>query len=101
MDGSDPKSGLSVATHTTNAILDADTINGISTQKLLINPTIQVVVWPITPLVTARVEVEQESLIPRQTLLPQANVMYAARPYTRIYRTTGKVIGTERDIEEH
>ena len=34
MDGSDPKSDPSVATHTTNGILDTDTTNGIPTQKL-------------------------------------------------------------------
>ena len=46
VDVSDSKSDLRVATHTTNGIL---------TQKLLINPTIQVVVGPITLLVTAGV----------------------------------------------
>ena len=97
VDGSDPKSDSSIETHTTNGILDTDTANGISTQKLLINPTIQVVVRPITPLITADVEVAQESLSPRQIVLLQANITYAARPCARIYRTTGKVIGTERD----
>ena len=43
-DGSDPKSDPSVVIHTTNGILDTDTTNGISTHKLLINPTIQAVV---------------------------------------------------------
>ena len=33
MDGSDPKSDPSVATHTTNRILATDTTNGISTQN--------------------------------------------------------------------
>ena len=63
----------------------------------MINPTIQVVVGPITPLVTSEVEVAQESFSPRQTVLPQENVTDAARPCTHIYRTTGKVIRTERD----
>ena len=97
VDGSDPKSDPSVATHTTNRILDNDTTNRISTQQLLINPTIQVVVGPIAPLVTADVEGTQESLSPRQTVLPQANVTDMACPCVRIYRTTGKVIKTERD----
>ena len=57
VDGSDPKSDPSIATHTTNGISDTDTTNVISTQKLFINPTIQAVVRPITPLVTAEVEV--------------------------------------------
>ena len=43
---SDPSSNLNVATHT---------INRISSKTLLINPTIQVVVGPITPLITAGV----------------------------------------------
>ena len=34
VDGSDPKSNLSVATHTTNVISATDTTNGISTRKL-------------------------------------------------------------------
>ena len=34
VDGSDPKSDPSVATHTTNGILATDTTNGISTRKL-------------------------------------------------------------------
>ena len=57
VDGSDPKSDRRVATHTTNVISDTDTTKGISTQKLFINPTIQAVVQPITPIVTAEVEV--------------------------------------------
>ena len=47
VDGSDPKSDPRVATHTINGISDTHTTNKISTQKLLINPTIQVVVRPI------------------------------------------------------
>ena len=97
MDGSDPKSDPSVATHTTKGISDTQTINGISTQKLFINPTIQAFVRPITPLVTAEVEVAQESLSLSQTVLPQTNVTDAAHPCARIFRTTGNVIGTERD----
>ena len=56
VDGSDPKSDPSVATHTTKIILDTDTTNKILTKTLLINPTIQVIVGPITPLVTPGVE---------------------------------------------
>ena len=74
VDGSDPKSDPRVATHNTNRISDTHTTNGISTQKLLINPTIQVVVRLITPLVTAGVVGTRESLKMRQTVLPQANV---------------------------
>ena len=96
VDGSDPKSDPSEATHTNNILLDTDTTNGISTQKLLINPTIEVVVGPITPLVAAKVKVTQESLSPRQTVLPQANTTDVARPCAHIYQTTGKVIGTSR-----
>ena len=36
-------------------------------------------------------------MIPHQTVLPQANVTDAAHDCARIYRTTGKVIGTEKD----
>ena len=97
VDGSDPKSDRRVATHTTNVISDTDTTNRISTQKLFINPTIQAVLRPITPLVTAEVEVTQESLSPRQTVLPQAIVTDAVRPCSCIFWTTGNVIGTERD----
>ena len=43
VDGSDPKSDQRVATHNTNGISATHT-----TQKLFINPTIQVVVRPIT-----------------------------------------------------
>ena len=80
VDRSDPKSNPSVATHTTNGIFDTDTTNVISTQKVLINPTIQAVTRLITLLITAKVEVSQESLSPCQTVLPQTNVMDAARP---------------------
>ena len=44
VDGSDQKSDPSVATHTTNGTSATDATNRISTQKLLINPTIQAVV---------------------------------------------------------
>ena len=88
VDGSDPKSDPSVATRTTNVI---------STQKLLINPTIRVVVGPNIPLVAAGVDGAQDSLSLRQTVLLQANVTDVVHPCARIYRTTGKVIGTERD----
>ena len=97
VDGSDQKSDPRVPTHTANQISATHTTNGISTQKLLINPTIQVVVGPITLLVTANVEGVRESSSPRQTVLPLANVTDAARICARIYRTTGKVIRTERD----
>ena len=65
VDGSDPKSDLRVATHTTNGISATHTTNRIPTQKLLINPTIQVLVGLITPLVTASVVGTRESLRPR------------------------------------
>ena len=68
--GSNPKRDPNVATHTTNRISDTHTTNGMSTQKLFINPTIQAIVRPITPLATSEVEVAQESLSPRQTSLP-------------------------------
>ena len=97
MDGSNPKTDPRVATHTTNRISDTHTTNRIPTQKLLTNPTIQVVVGPITPLVVAGVVGAQESLSPRQTVLLQAKVIDAVRSCVRIYRTPGKVSGTERD----
>ena len=97
VDGSDPKSDPSVATHTTNGISYTHTTNGISTHKLFIKTTIQAVVQPITPLVTVEVEVAQKSLSPCQTVLPQANVTDAARPCARIFLTARNVIGTERD----
>ena len=96
-DGSDPKSDQRVATHTTTGISDTHTTNRISTQKLLINPTIQVVVGPITPLITASVVGAREILSPRQTVPPQANLTDAARSCACIYRTPGKANGTERD----
>ena len=98
VDGSNPKSNPRVATHTTNGISATDTTNGISTQKLLINPTIHVVVRPTTPLVTSGVVRAQESLRLCQTVRPQANVTDAVRNCARIYRTHGKVIGMEREI---
>ena len=96
MDGNDPKSDPSVATHTTDVIPDTDIINGISTQKLyplFINQAIQAVVRRITPLVTSELKVVQESLSPCQMSLPQANVKDRAS----IFRTTWNVIGTKRD----
>ena len=69
MDGSDPR----LATHITKGVLATHSTNGISTQKLLINPSIQVIVGPITPLVTASVVGTCESLSPCQTVLLQAN----------------------------
>ena len=96
MDGSDPKSDPRVATHTTNRILATHTTNGISTQKLLINPTIQAVFGPITPIIAAGVVGVRESLSPLQTVLLQSNVTDAVRNCARIYRTPEKVSGTER-----
>ena len=96
VDGSDKKKGPRVATHTTNIISPTQTTNSISTQKLLINPTIQVFVGTITPLVTAGVVGAQEILSQSQTVLPQVNVTDAARSCASIYRTPGKVSGTER-----
>ena len=86
-----------VVTRTTNIISATHATNGMSTQKLLINPTIQVVVGPITLLFTYGVVGMRESLSPRQTVLPQENVTDAARSYARIYRTPGKLSGAERD----
>ena len=97
VDGSNPKSDPRVDTHTTNIISANHTTERIPTQTLLINPTIQFFAWPITPLVTAGVVGEQESLSLRQTVLPQAIVTDAAPSCARIYRTHGKVSGTERD----
>ena len=97
VDESNPKSDPIIATHTTNGISDTHTTNGISTQKLFINPTIQAVVRPITPLVTPEVEFVKESLRPRHSVLPQANVTDAARPCAHIFWITGNIIGTERD----
>ena len=61
VDGIDPKSDPRVATHATNGISATHIINGIPTQKLLINPTIQVLVGLITPLVIAGVVGARES----------------------------------------
>ena len=97
VDGSDPRSDPSAATHNTNRISDTHTTKRVSTQKLFINPTIQAVVRPVTLLVTVKVEVAQENLSPRQTVLPQANVTNLASPCARIFRTTGNVIRTKRD----
>ena len=98
VDGVDPESDPRVATHITNVILAAHITNKISTQKLLIDPTIQVVVGPITSLVTAGVVGARESFSPRQTVHLQANVTEAACSCARIYRTPGKLSGTERDF---
>ena len=62
VDESDPKSDPRVATHTINGISDTDTTNKISTQKLLIHPTLQVAVGPITPIISANVVGARESL---------------------------------------
>ena len=97
MDGSHPRSDPRVATHITNRISATHTTNGILTQKLLINPTIQVVVGPITLLVTVGVVVAREIFSPCQTVLLQTNVTDAARSCACIYRTPGKVSMTERD----
>ena len=97
VDGNNQKSDLIVNTHTTNRISATDNTNGIATKKLYINPAIQAVVRPITPLVTVEVKVAQEILRPCQTSLLQASVTDAARPCARILQTTGNVIGTERD----
>ena len=73
VDGRDPKSDPSVATHATNITLATDTTNRISTQKLFplfVNPDIQSFVRPITPLINVKVAVTQESLSPCQTSLP-------------------------------
>ena len=98
VNGNDPKSDSNIATHTTNGIPATDTTNRVSTLKLFINPAIQAVVQPSTPLVTVKVEVVQESLSPRQTSLPQANITDTARPYACIFQTTWNVIRTKRDI---
>ena len=97
MDESNTEIDLRVATHTTNGISATHTTNRILTKKILINPTIQVVVRPITPLVTAGVVGVRDILSPRQTVLLQANVTDTARSCTCIYRTPGKLNGTERD----
>ena len=97
MDGSDPKRDPRIATHATNRISATHSTNRISTQKLLSNPTIQVVVGPITSLVTAGVLGAREIFNPQLMVLPHANVTDAARPCAYIYHNTGKVIGTERD----
>ena len=86
-DGSDPKSDPRVGTHTTNRISATHTINRISTQKLLINPTIQVVVGPITPITTTVMVGARDTLSPRQTVLPSANITDAAHSCAHIYRT--------------
>ena len=51
----------------------------------------------ITPLVTASVLGARKSLSPFQKVLPQANVVDAARSCARTYRTPGKVSRTKRD----
>ena len=84
---SDPKSNVRVSIYTTNRSSAIHTTNGISTQKLLINPIIRVVVEPITLLVTTGLLGARESLIPRQTVLPQENILDAARTCACIYQT--------------
>ena len=69
VNGSDSKSDPRVATHTTDGISATHTTNIIITKKIFINPTIQVVVIPITLIVTAGVVGSQEILSPRQTVL--------------------------------
>ena len=73
VDGSDPKSDPTVATHAISRISATYTTNVISTQKLyplFTNQSIQSVVQPTTLLVTANMKVAQESLSPCQTSLP-------------------------------
>ena len=84
----DPKSDPKLATHTTI---------GNFTQKLLINPTIPVVIGPINPLVATDLLGVQEMLSPCQTVLPKADVTDVAHSCARIFRTSGKVNRTERD----
>ena len=83
VDGIDPNSDPSEATHTTIGISGTDTTNVIPTRQLFplfVNPAIQAVVRPVTPLVTVKVKVAQESLSLRQTSLLQASITDAARP---------------------
>ena len=63
VDWSNPKSDPKVAIHTTNEISTTHTTNRIS-QKLLINPTIQVVIGLINPIVTAGVVGTQDIFKP-------------------------------------
>ena len=88
MTGSDPKSDPSnnpkVATHITN---------GKYTQKLLINPTIPVIIVPINQLVTDNVTGIQDILGLRQTVLPKLSVTDAAGSCARIFQTPRKVLG--------
>ena len=74
VDGSDRKSNPRVATHSTNIISTTHTTNIISAQKLLINPTIQVVFGPTTPLVTADFVGLQENLSQHQRVLLKAKI---------------------------
>ena len=97
VDGNDTKRDPIVATHTTYKISTTHTTNGISTHKLLINPTIQVVVRPINILVTASVVVLWESMSPCQMVLPWANITEAACSCARIYWNPGKISDMERD----
>ena len=73
---SNPSSNPKVATHITSRN---------SKQKILINPTIPVAIVPINSLVTAGVVGVQESLRPRQTVLPKANVTDAVRSSAHIF----------------
>ena len=97
MDGSDLKRDPKVVTHTTTGISSTCTNNIISTQTLLINLTIKVVIGPINPIVTTGVVGAQDSLNPRQTVLPQVNITNAARSCAGIYWNPGKVSRTESD----
>ena len=86
---SDPSSNPKVATHTTNRNF---------TQKLLIKPTIPVVVGPTNLLLANDVVGVQEMLSQLQTVLPKANSTDTARSCARISWTRGKVNRTEREF---
>ena len=72
------------------------------TQKLLISrfvpKILPVFIGPINSLVTADVVGVQEILSPHQTVPLEASVTDAACSCTRIFRTTGKVRRTGRDV---
>ena len=95
VDGSDPKSDPSVATHTTNGFSDIDTTNGISTRKLytlFIKPVIQAVVRPIATM--SRTSFRGPNLVAISVSLAQFREQYIINP-----RHPGGIIKGDRNTE--
>ena len=97
----DPKSDPLIATHTSDRkkrnVTDADTTNGNSPQKLLINRSIPNIIPPIDPLFTNGVAADRGTMHAPHTPNSKLIVTYAAHSGARISWTPGDVIRMSRD----